>query len=151
MTRRDFTRLSGLASLTLATLPKAFAEQYDYPWKLGIITDEVDPELSVVLSKFYPKYGLRWAEIRNLKLGGVSKYAYKSATPAELKETRKQLDDAGVKLSVLDTGVYKIPLPGTKPLGANASDLNPVSGQFAKQLDELKQGAEAAHALGTRR
>jgi len=150
MNRRDFTRLSSLAALGL-TVPAAWAEAFDYPWKLGIITDEVDLDLARVLSEFYPKYSLRWAEIRNLKLGGQNRYVYNSATPDQLKQIKKQLDDAGVRLSILDTGVYKIALPGTRPLGENSRDLNPAQGQYAHQLEDLKRGADAAHALGTER
>lgn len=127
------------------------AETFDYPWKLGIITDEVDADLGRVLRDFYPKYGLHWAEIRNLKLDGKNQYVYRSASPEQLKSIKKQLDDAGVKLSVLDTGVYKITLPGTTPLGRNAQDLNPTQGEYARQLDDLKRAADAAHALGTER
>ncbi|HTU46711.1 MAG TPA: sugar phosphate isomerase/epimerase family protein [Bryobacteraceae bacterium] len=147
MNRRYFIRL-GTAALAASPL---FAEEFDYPWKLGIITDEVDPDLSRVLSSFYPKYQLHWAEIRNLKLDGKTRYVYNSATPQQVKQIRKQLDDAGVKLSILDTGVYKITLPGTQPVGENASDLNPVQGEYEKQLEDLKRGADAAHILGTDR
>lgn len=148
MNRREFARLGALAALGLAS-DKIFAEDFDYPWKLGVITDEVDPDLSVVLSKFIPQYGLRWAEIRNVKLRGKSRYLYKAATTDEVKQIRKQLDDAGVKLSVLDTGIYKIALPGTTPLGENAADLNPEKSEYKTQLDDLKRAAGAAHALGT--
>lgn len=140
--------MGALAALGLAS-PVTFAEQFDYPWKLGVITDEVDPDLSVVLTRFFPQYGLRWAEIRNMKLRGETRYLYKSATASELKEIKKQLDDAGVRLSVLDTGVYKIALPGTTPLGENAADLNPEKGEYTRQLDDLKRAADTAHALGT--
>lgn len=148
MTRRHFHQL-GMAAL--AARVSLHAETFDYPWKLGIITDEVDPDLSLVLNRFYPKYQLRWAEIRNLKLDGKAVYVYNSATPEQLKQIRKQLDDASVKLSVLDTGIYKIPLPGTHPVGEDASDLNPVQGEYERQLDDLKRAADAAHALGTDR
>lgn len=148
MNRREFIAATTVSALSL---PAFAREAFDYPWKLGIITDEVSPDLELVLSRFYPKYGLRWAEIRNVKLDGVSKYVYKSATPADLASIKKRLDDANVKLSVLDTGVYKIVLPGTKALGDNAADLNPVAGEYEKQLDELKRAADAAHALGTDR
>lgn len=140
--------MGALAALGLAS-PLVFAEQFDYPWKLGVITDEVDPDLGIVLTRFYPQYGLHWAEIRNMKLRGETRYFYKSATASELKEIKKQLDDAGVRLSVLDTGVYKIALPGTAPLGENAADLNPETGEYAHQLDDLKRAADAAHSLGT--
>ena len=145
-TRRQFAGLG--AGLVLGG-SLALAEQYDYPWKLGIITDEVDLDLAHVLANFYPKYGLKWAEIRNLKLDGKNKYVYKGATPTDLKQIRKQLDQAGVKLSVLDTAIYKIALPGTTPVGENAADLNPAEGEFAHQMEDLKRAAEAAHTLGT--
>jgi len=148
MNRREFTRLSTLAALGLAS-PLAFGDTFDYPWKLGVITDEVGPDLSVVLSSFYPQYGLQWAEVRNVKLRDKSRYVYKSATSDEVKQIRKQLDDAGVKVSVLDTGVYKIALPGTTPLGENAADLNPEKGEYGQQLDDLKRAGDAAHTLGT--
>jgi len=151
MTRRDFNRVGAAGALGMAARWAARAEEFDYGWKLGIITDEVDADLGRVLSSFYPKYPLHWAEIRNLKLDGQSRYVYNSATPEQVKQIKKQLDDAGVKVSVLDTGVYKIALPGTRPVGDNASDLNPVEGEYERQLDDLKRGAEAAHMLGTDR
>jgi sugar phosphate isomerase/epimerase len=147
MNRRQFLQLSGAG---LGVLPMlSSGETFDYPWKLGIITDEVDFNLTRVLSEFYPKYGLKWAEVRELSLDGKRAYVYKDATDARLRDIRKQLDDAGVKLSVLDTAVYKIALPGTTPLGMNARDLNPAAGEYAHQLEELKRSASAAHILGT--
>lgn len=151
MRRRDLIKGGAFAALAAGAFGRSAVDDFDYPWKLGIITDEADPDLARVLASFYPKYGLRWAEIRNLKLAGQSKYVYNSASPAQLREIRKQLDDAGVKLSVLDTGVYKITLPGTQPAGENAADLNPVAGEYEKQLDDLKRAADAAHTLGTDR
>ncbi len=54
-------------------------------------------------------------------------------------------------MSVLDTGVYKVALPGTTPLGENPQDLNPVQGEYERQMEELRRAADAAHALGTDR
>ncbi|MBV9156640.1 MAG: sugar phosphate isomerase/epimerase [Acidobacteriaceae bacterium] len=150
MNRRDFNRLGATAALSFAA-NAGYRAQFDYPWKLGIITDEVDPDLTRVLSSFYPKYDLHWAEIRNLQLDGKSQYVYKTATPEQLKHIKQQLDGAGVKMSVLDTGIYKITLPGTQPVGENARDLNPVQGEYDRQLEDLKRAADAAHALGTER
>ncbi len=150
MNRREFNRLAALAGFGLASTASV-ARTFDYPWKLGVITDEVDPDLSRALSTFFPKYKLRWAEIRNLTLDGVNSYVYKSATPAQLKQIKHQLDAAHVKLSVLDTAVYKITLPGTKPAGDNAADLNQSEGDFNTQMEDLKRAADAAHALGTNR
>src|ERR1700722_20419992 len=117
-----------MAALSLSA-PWAGAETFDYPWKLGVITDEVSSDLGETLKTFYPKYQLSWAEIRNLNLDGKNKYVYKNASAEEIKDIRKQLDDAGVKLSILDTAFYKIQLPGTKPLHESATELNPAEGE----------------------
>lgn len=152
MNRREFNRATLLGGVGLGlAASQSFAAQFDYPWKLGIITDEADPDLSRVLKSFYPKYDLHWAEIRNVKLNGKSSYVYRRATPEQLKEIRKQLDDAQVKLSVLDTAIYKIALPGTKPLGESAAELNTGQGEMGEQMDDLKRAAAAAHTLGTDR
>jgi sugar phosphate isomerase/epimerase len=147
MNRRNFLQVGATALGAVPIL--SAANQFNYPWKLGVITDEVDTDLSRTLSSFYPKYGLRWAELRNLSLRGHGVYVYREATSIQLRDIRKQLDDAGVKLSVLDTAVYKITLPGTTPLGASANELNPETGEYPRQLDDLKQAADAAHILGT--
>ncbi len=150
ITRREFNRIGVAAAFAMALKPGE-GETFDYPWKLGIITDEVSADLGRVLSSFYPKYQLHWAEIRNVTLGGRNKYVYSGATPAQLREIKRQLDGAGVKLSVLDTAIYKIALPGTQPVGENASDLNPGQGEYSRQMEDLKRAAEAAHTLGTNR
>lgn len=150
MKRRDFNRLSAAAILGFPALP-AFAASFDYPWKLGIITDQVDLDLSRVLSTFYPKYHLRWAEIRDLQIDGKKRYVYANATPGQLKQIKRQLDDAGVQLSVLDTAVYKITLPGTIPVGEMPAYVDPQQGEFTRQMDDLKRAADTAHALGSQR
>jgi sugar phosphate isomerase/epimerase len=148
--RRDFNRLYATAALGSAAL-HAFGENFDYPWNLGIITDQVDLDLSYVLKRFYPKYHLRWAEIRDLKLDGKKHYVYDTATPNQLKRVKQQLDDAGVKLSVLDTAIYKIAFPGTTPAGERPAYIGPEQSGFARQVEDLKRAADAAHSLGADR
>lgn len=150
MNRRDFNRL-GIANLLGPLLANAFAENSDYPWKLGIITDQVDFDLARVLSTFYLKYRLRWAEIRYLELAGKNQYVYADATPGQLKQVRRQLDNAGLKLSVLDTAIYKIALPGTTPVAETPAYANAAHEEFGRQMDDLKRAAHAAHVLGTER
>jgi sugar phosphate isomerase/epimerase len=151
VSRRDFTRISALTGLGAAIAAEARSAQFDYPWKLGVITDEVSLDLQKALATFFPKYQLQWAEIRNVNLNGKSSYVYRDATPDQVRDIKKQFDDAHVKVSVLDTAVYKIPLPGTKPLGKNSADLHPAQGEYERQLQDLRRAADAAHALGTNR
>ncbi|MFL6415862.1 MAG: sugar phosphate isomerase/epimerase family protein [Bryobacteraceae bacterium] len=151
VTRRGFARIGGLAGLAAALGPELRSAQFDYPWKLGVISDEVSLDLPKALGTFFPKYKLEWTEIRNVRLNGKSSYVYRDATPDQIGNIRKQLDDAHVKLAALDTAVYKTPLPGTKPLGKNDADLHPAQGEYERQLEDLKHAADVAHKLGTNR
>jgi sugar phosphate isomerase/epimerase len=118
-------------------------------WKLGVITDETGFDLGPALQRFGPAYHLRWVEIRVINLDGQRHYVYRDTSAAQLKEIKKQLDDAGVRLSVLDSAVYKIALPGTTPIGDGKAEKNPAVGLYERQLDDLKRAADSAHALGT--
>lgn len=150
LNRRDFSRL-GVAAFFTASPCDLLAESFDYPWNLGIITDQVDFDLIRVFETFYRKYQLRWAEIRYLTLDGKTRYAYSDATPAQLKQVKQQLNDAGVKLAVLDTAVFKVALPGTDPVGKTPAYVDPALDDFSRQMDYLKRAADAAHTLGTKR
>lgn len=142
--------MGGSALLWLTALD-GFTENFDYRWNLGVITDQVDLDLNRVLEDFYPKYQLRWAEIRYLKLAGGKRYVYTDATPGQLREIKRQMNDAGVELSVLDTAIFKIALPGTTPVGESPAYVGPAQADFNRQLNDLKRAADAAHALGTTR
>lgn len=150
MNRRKLGRLCA-AALIGGPLLDAFETSVANEWNLGIITDQVDLNLTRVLNAFYPKYRLRWAEIRYVNLGGEKRYVYSDATPAELRQVKKQLDDAGVRLSVLDTAIFKIALPGTNPVGEIPAYVDAAQNDFSRQMDDLKRAADAAHALGTDR
>lgn len=149
MKRRDFHRIAATALFGSKAFGR-FTETFDCPWKLGIITDQVDMDLGNVLGGFYAKYRLGWAEIRYLKLRG-NQYVYANATPAQLREIRRQLDNAGVRVSVVDTAIYKIALQGTTPAGASPAYINGADARFDRQMEDLKRAAETAHALGTDR
>jgi len=140
LSRRNF---NGLA------LAGIFAQAY--PWKLGVITDQVDLDLNRALSSFFPAYQLQWAEIRYLELDHKKSYVYADATPSQLKEIRRRLDGSGVQLSVLDTAIFKITLPGTTPAGEVPAYVGAAESGYRSQLGQLKRAAEAAHALGTDR
>ncbi|HEY7306589.1 MAG TPA: sugar phosphate isomerase/epimerase family protein [Bryobacteraceae bacterium] len=116
-----------------------------------MITDQVDLDLVRVLGSFCPKYRLRWIEIRYLRLDGRSSYVYSDATPSQLKEIKRRMDDAGVSLAVLDTAIFKISLPGTAPVGESPAYVGPAQEHFGRQMDDLKRAADAAHALGTQK
>lgn len=96
------TRRKLIATLAAAPLLRAIEPS---KLKIAITTDEVDDDLGIVL-EFLARHGLKWAEVRNLS----GKYNT-SQPPEVVRDARKRMDDAGVKLAILDTGFFKVPLP----------------------------------------
>lgn len=106
------------------------------PFKLAVTTDEIDEDLRVALP-FLKRFGLRYCEIRSLW------QKYNTSQPLEkIRAARRMLDDAGIRLAVLDTGFFKIRLPA-----ADAADAAKV---LQEQWDLLDRAFERADILGTR-
>jgi sugar phosphate isomerase/epimerase len=147
--RRAF--LSFAAALPTKPFNRSVKQSPVPKWNLGVISDQVDFDLEFVLRSFYSKYRLRWIEIRSLKLGGEVQYVYESATPAQLKQIRSQLDRSSVRLSVLDTAIFKTTLPGTHPVGELPAYAPKHGASVKAHLEALKRAAAAVHALGGNR
>jgi len=131
LTRRELAA-GGLASLALGRLGALPLSQI----KLGITSDEIDDDVREA-AEFLRGHGLKWAEVRNIW------GPYNTEQPVEkVREAAKIFDENGLKVSILDTGFFKIPLP---PEGA--------AGQ--KTLDEqwklLDAARERAGIFGTRK
>ena len=124
---QPWTRRQLLASLPAFAMAARAADPDKL--KISITTDEIDPDLSISLA-FIQRFGLRWAEIRNL----FGKYNT-SQPAATVKKARKMLDDAGVKLAILDTGFFKV--------------APPTSEELAEQWKLLDKAFENADILGT--
>jgi sugar phosphate isomerase/epimerase len=107
-------------------------------FKLGAISDGFSSDFEEAL-QIMKSYGLAWVEIRQV----WGKYNTE-ATPSEIAQIRRLLDQYHFKCSVVDSALYKCTLPGTGPEGHEA-DAYPYSGQ----MDLLKRAAERAHAWGT--
>src|SRR3954447_18984498 len=127
-TRRDL--LAGSAILLahrLRALPLA-------DMKLGITTDEIDPDVTVA-AQFLQKYNLHWAEIRNIW------GPYNTSQPMEkIREANKILDEHGIRVSIEGTGFFKISLPPDTPEGQKKIDA---------QWALLDTAMERAKAFGT--
>ncbi len=130
-TRRDWLAASGLVLCAggLRALPLSEI-------KLGITTDEIDDDV-LKAATFLREHGLKWAEVRNIW------GPYNTSQPVEkVREAAKIFDDQGLRVSILDTGFFKIPLPAETPEGQKTLD-----GQW-KVLDAAM---ERARIFGTRK
>jgi sugar phosphate isomerase/epimerase len=107
--------------------------------RLGITTDEVSQDFEAAL-RFAREFGLNWVEIRNL----WNQYVTELSLP-DVKKARSLLDQYQIRLSVLDTSLYKCALPGTKALRGNKDDY-----PYQEQDALLRRAIERSELLGSR-
>ena len=143
MQRRVFLEKLGLASATAAlgeTLSSGAATSSPAirRFKLGSITDEWTPDFQAAL-KAMKRYGLAWAEIRT-----VGKTYITEASKEELRKMKGLLFRYRIRVSVVDSALFKCALPGTAPV-AGEKDAYP----YSAQMDLLKRALDRAHFFGT--
>src|SRR5437867_6392486 len=107
-------------------------------FKLGSITDEWTPDFQAAL-KAMKRYGLAWAEIRT-----VGKTYITEASKEELRKMKGLLFRYRIRVSVVDSALFKCALPGTAPV-AGEKDAYP----YSAQMDLLKRALDRAHFFGT--
>ncbi len=143
MTRREVLLLPLVSLSGAARLDRS---------RISAITDEIAPSPEAAI-RFAQQYGLQWVELRAVP--GRSTY-YQFLEEPELRAARKALDDAGLRVSFLNTGLLKFPLPGTEPLRhryetpeARAKRLARDQAEFDRRMEDLAKAIRAAHILGT--
>jgi hypothetical protein len=129
LSRRQFAAVLVPLASRLRALPLS-------DFKLGITTDEIDDD-PLAAAHFLRRYGLVWAEVRNIW------GPYNTDQPLEkVRQVRAIFNEQGIRVSVLDTGFFKIPLPPDTPEGRRKLD------EHWKLLDAAM---ERAAVFGTRK
>lgn len=137
MRRRD------LLAAALATLPLSAARLGRD--RLSILSDEIGTLDEAIA--FAQKHQLKWLEIR----------AYRPIPDAELKLTRRKLDDAGLGVSFFNSALLKFTLPGTTAISTEdfyeklyaKNGLTPEK-LYAQREETLKHTIHSAQALGVK-
>lgn len=140
MRRREL--LGSLAGVGIGLAASRFgagAKPASTRFKLGFTTDEVTQDLEAAL-RFAREFNLRWVEIRNL----WNRYVTETSLD-DVKKAKALLDNYEIRLSVLDTALYKCSLPGFKQAGSRKDD-HP----WAEQGALLQRAIERAKILDTR-
>jgi sugar phosphate isomerase/epimerase len=108
-------------------------------WKgrLGVTSDEIAPDLETAL-RVLRELGLGWIELRNV----WGKYITEVSLD-DCRRARALMDRQGVRVSVLDTALYKCDLPGA-PSGRKEDY------PYGEQDALLARALERAPLLGTR-
>jgi len=140
MRRRTFVRSLGLAAagISASRLPvwrSAYGAHLRH-FNLGIITDEVHEDVETAL-EFASQFGLNWVEIRNVWGQYVT-----DVDQNTISRLKKLLQIYALRVSVVDTALFKTTLPGTHPI-IRQSDIYPYSQQF----DLLNRAVDRAVSL----
>ncbi|HUS08429.1 MAG TPA: sugar phosphate isomerase/epimerase family protein [Bryobacteraceae bacterium] len=123
-----------LSASLLAGLGRGLAGAPLSQIRLGVTTDEIDEDLGTAI-QFLKSYGLSYAEIRNLW------GKYNTSLPLDkIREARALLDANQMRLSVLGTPFFKVPLPADTPEGRTALE---------REWTLLDGAMERASILGT--
>jgi len=79
--------------------------------RISLLTDEIarSPQDAITFCK---KYGVRWVELRGVPGGGGT---YAMMDEPVLVQTAKELKEAGLRVSFLNTPMLKFTMPGTEP------------------------------------
>lgn len=115
--------------------------------RISLLTDEIarSPEEAIAFCK---KYGVRWVELRSVPGGGAT-YAF--LDEPRLMQTARQLKEAGLRVSFLNTPMLKFTMPGTEP--ARRRNETPEQRQqreererarFERRHEELSRALRAA-------
>jgi sugar phosphate isomerase/epimerase len=145
MRRREF--LAGLAAA-----PVLCAKSRIDRSRIAVITDEACTSEADSVA-FAKQYGLRWLELRGVP-GGNGHYMRQS--DEQLKQTTRLFKDNGIRVSFLNSPMFKITLPGTEPVfrrpeTAEAREKRIARHQveFDRRKEDFQQAFHAAHLLET--
>jgi sugar phosphate isomerase/epimerase len=141
-----------LLAVGLAAPALQGAKRLDWS-RLSVLTDEVAKTPADAIA-FARQYGLNWVELRSVPGGGPS---YALMDEPQVRDAARQLRDAGLKVSFLNTGMLKFPMPGTElarrrteTAEQKAKREDREKQQFDRRIEDLHKAIRAAHIFDVR-
>jgi L-ribulose-5-phosphate 3-epimerase len=152
LTRRQSLALAATAALTPIM---AAAKGLDMS-RFAVLTDECGADEADAIA-FCKQYKLNWVELRGTPRAqdrNKKSEDYFRMEPAALLKVKKDLKDAGLRVSFLNTGLLKFGLPGTdlkmnRPETPEAKTRREArqQQQYDARMKDLELAIRAAHAL----
>lgn len=142
MNRRRFIQSAAVLSSSAWSASLVSAEALLPPpeFKVGAISDGFSQDFEQAL-RIIKRYGLHWVEIR--RVYGIYNT---EASPAQVRQMKELVNRYGLRVSVIDSALYKCTLPGTAPI-TNEKDSYP----YTEQTELLKRACDKANALGAQK
>ena len=144
MSRRTFTSAAGATLVSLAAPIRAFAAAY--PFKVGVISDEISQDFDHACSVIANDFGLRFVELREMWGKNLQ-----TVSDAEIANAQKIL--AKYRLQVTDIGspLFKVDFPGAphSQYGSKGDLHGAAESTFAKQDEILERSIALAKQFKT--
>lgn len=105
--------------------------------RISFITDEVSSSQRDAIV-FARRYRLQWVELRNIP---GRKQGYWDLPQTEQTAALRQLEDNGLRVSFIDSGLLACPIPGTEPIRKPGPQ---ESARFTNRMEELRKVVDFA-------
>lgn len=122
--RRTFLASIGLPPILAADLvPRS---------RVSFITDEVAKSSRDAIA-FARRFGLQWVELRQVP---GTKRGYWDLPEAEQSEALRELEESGLRISFVDSGLLACPIPGTTPIRKPGPQ---EAARFTNRMEDLRR------------
>jgi sugar phosphate isomerase/epimerase len=131
LSRREFLKASGVASLAYAFSPAAFGAATAF--KIGVISDEISDDFDHACSVIANDFGLHWVELR-----GMWGKNLQQSSDAELAKAEEILRKYGLQVTDIASPLFKVNWPGA-PVSryGSTADLHGATDVEYKQQGEV--------------
>ncbi|MDX2152484.1 MAG: sugar phosphate isomerase/epimerase family protein [Bryobacteraceae bacterium] len=137
----------------LAAAHALAAKRFEYS-RIAVLTDEVAESPAEAIA-FARQYRLRYVELRSRP---GDRRSYFRLSEDELHQTARELKEAGLEVTFLNSSLCKYTLPGTDPVRRRSGETDEQRAQrlanearrFDARFEELAQVVRAARILGAR-
>jgi len=131
VSRREFLKATGTASLACAFGPAAFGAATAF--KVGVISDEISDDFDHACSVIANDFGLRWVELRAMWGKNLQQ-----SSDAELAKAEEIIRKYGLQVTDIASPLFKVNWPGApvSPYGS-AGDLHGATDVDYKKQDEV--------------
>ena len=145
LSRRMFTCSAGAALVSFAVPLRAFTTRY--PFKVGVISDEISQDFDHACSVIAKDFGLHYVELRALWGKNLQ-----DASDAQIAEAQKIVAKYGLQVTDIASPLFKVDFPGAPPRSQEGEkqDLHGAAeSTFAKQDEVLERSLALAKQFKT--
>ena len=144
VSRREFLKATGTASLVCAFRPAAFGAVAAF--KVGVISDEISDDFDHACSVIANDFGLHWVELRAMWGKNLQQ-----SSDAELAKAEEIIRKYGLQVTDIASPLFKVNWPGApvSPYGSTGDLHGATDTEYNKQSEVLERSIALAKRFKT--